>query len=79
MSIDARIQAVRNKPNKHILWLEGRKKGERPGQRELHIAHNPNYTPQVGDEIWGNCSSCMIGKHEFRRIMRLYDGTEETL
>lgn len=31
------------------------------------------------DLIWGNSSTCMINGHEFRRIMQLWDGSEEVL
>jgi hypothetical protein len=29
--------------------------------------------------IWGNAHECIIGEHRFRRIMQLFDGTEEVL
>lgn len=79
MAIDARIQSVRHKPNKHILRLVGRLPGEMPGRRELHITRNPDYTPHAGDLIWGNAHECKIGRHSFRRIMQLHDGSEEVL
>lgn len=83
MSIDAHISAVRRYANKTELSLEPRRSPDRqsgiPGRRKLMITKNPNYKPQVGDEIWGNAHQCMIGDHSFRRIMRLYDGTEEIL
>lgn len=85
MSIDAVIEAVIYKPDKHILTLRGRKpfptakRLDPPGRRILHITRNPEYIPHPGDEIWGNSHSCMIGKHEFRRIMQLWDGSEKVL
>jgi hypothetical protein len=79
MSIDARIASVRHTPTKHILKLAPRERGGIAGQRTLHITRNPDYVPHAGDEIWGNASQCMVGPHEFRRIMQLWDGTEKVL
>ena len=79
MSIDARIVAIRHKTNKHVLTLVKRERYGYAGRRILHITRNPDYVPQVGDEIWGNANQCMIRGHEFRRIMQLWDGSEEFL
>ena len=87
MAIDARISAVRRRADKTELTLEPRR--DRNGQltiagrRHLLITKNPDYAPQVGDEIWGVCDQVVISKagkdHKFRRIMRLYDGSEQVL
>lgn len=87
MAIDARISMVHRQADKTRLLLEARhgRNGELtlPGRREMFITKNPDYEPQVGDEIWGNAHEVVISKlgtdHKFRRIMRLYDGTFETL
>jgi hypothetical protein len=79
MAIDARIASVRHAPTKHILKLVPSGPGAIAGRRTLHITRNPNYEPHAGDLIWGNAHQCMIGQHDFRRIMQLWDGTEEVL
>jgi hypothetical protein len=83
MAIDAVIEGVRYKTDKTELTLKPRmmRDGQlsNPGRRRLYITINPHYTPKVGDEIWGNTHQVMIGEHEFRRIMRLWDGTYEVL
>jgi len=85
MAIDAVIESVRRQPDKTRLLLKPRR--DRDGQltiagrRELFITKNPNYDPQVGDEIWGNTHQVVISKrgtdHKFRRIARYFDGTFE--
>lgn len=79
MSIDAKIEVIRHKPHKHVVLLKPRYPGGIAGRRELHITRNPEYIPQVGDEIWGNAHQCVVNGHEYRRIMQLWDGTEEIL
>ena len=79
MAINAKIEAVRHKATKHVLVLKPRVFGEVAGRRILHVTKNPDYVPQVGDEIWGNAHECRIGQHAFRRIMQLWDGTEQVL
>ena len=79
MSIDAVIEAIRHDEHKHVLWLRRRTPDGIAGSRELHITTNNEYIPQVGDEIWGNAHACCINGREYRRIMRMWDGTEEVL
>ena len=79
MAINAKIEAVRHTPAKHIVWLKPSEPGAIAGRRELHLTQNPDYVPQVGDAIWGNAHECKIGRHEFRRIMQLWDGSEQGL
>jgi hypothetical protein len=79
MAIDARVASVRHTPTKHILKLAPSQPGAIAGRRTLHITRNPDYVPHAGDKIWGNAHQVMIGQHEFRRIMQLFDGTEEVL
>lgn len=79
MSIDARIISVRRRADRTDLVLEPRQQAAIAGRRQLSITKNPDYEPQVGDKIWGNAHQCMIGRHEFRRIMLLWDGTRQVL
>lgn len=76
MSIDAVISAVRREPDKTWLLLSPRLESDGTrsiaGRRQLSITHNPAYTPQTGDQIWGNAHEVVISKggvdHKFRRI-----------
>lgn len=83
MAIDAVIEGVRHKTDKTELTLKPRRTSSGilsiAGRRKLLITLNPDYTPQVGDEIWGNAHEVVIKDHKFRRIMRLWDGTHEIL
>lgn len=83
MAIDAKIVAVRRAEDKTTLTLAPRRQSDGTlsiaGRRQLFITKNPDYEPQVGDEIWGNANQVMIREHSFRRIMELWNGTFEVL
>lgn len=63
MSIDARVKTVFiNEDGSGRLELEGRIKGERPGQSVLCFDKAPEeVTALNGLEIWGNASTIMLG------------------
>ena len=65
MSIDAVIERIRERPEGRRLELAPRvgRDGEDtiPGQPSLTILGKFAFEPKVGNEIWGNASSCMIG------------------
>lgn len=77
MAIDAVIDAIRHREAAYQLWLRPRidKDGQKTqaGRRRVMIERNPNYTPQPGDEIWGNSAELVISKngtdHKFRISM----------
>lgn len=79
MAINARIESVRHTETKHILLLKPSEPGAIAGRRELHIALNPDRVPHAGDLVWGNAHEVVIGETHYRRIMQLWDGTEQVL
>jgi hypothetical protein len=83
MSIDAVISAVRREDDKTWLLLSPRQESDGTfsiaGRRQLYITLNPDHAPQTGEQIWGNAHEVKIGEHSYRRIMKLWDGTFETL
>ena len=81
MSIDAVIVGVRREPDKTLLTLAPRRELDGTlsiaGRRQLYITKNPDYEPQLRDEIWGNSGQVMIREHSFRRMAKLFDGSFE--
>jgi hypothetical protein len=69
MSIDARVISVicfKNGGGK--LNLEGRKRGEKPGQPELFFEDSPEeVTALNGCEIWGGAGGIMLGDIEIAK------------
>jgi hypothetical protein len=74
MSIDAVIVGIRREPDRTMLTLAPRRERDGTlsiaGRSQLYITKNPNYEPQIRDEIWGNTSQVMIGDHEFSRLTK---------
>ena len=75
MAIDGKIATIRYGQNYTTVILRQRVPDQLTGADRLEITLNPDYTPQLRDEIWGNGSTLMIRDHSFGRIRKNYDGS----